>query len=334
MKKGLLILVIIAVFMVSCVRLGSTSQSQKPSGNITDTTGAMAQNPGGMQSLPGAQPGSISGFNQPSLPAGAPVAPAIDHFNLSGQGGNQPSSMGDLQSGGQGGGSGGDLPAIQSGGSTGTMSGFNAPPPAPPSLPAGVPAEKVPYFEKDLTADTTLVTVGDTVFLNWKAVRADNITLTSSSGKTDYMYGGQVGFFVVPDVPGAYIYTITATNNYASVSQKVDVTVLSPGQREIYAKYSRCRTFMVYPQKIKKGEMVTVYWNVLDAQLCYLENNITNSLIGLPDSRDRVNNFGEMRFWPLMDTTFVISHVNGTFPSERSKSTSDYASRDCFVEVR
>jgi len=224
MKKGLIILAIISVLMVSCVRLGSASQSQKPSGNTTDTTGAMAQNPGGMQSLPGVQPGSQSGslpgFNQPSLPPGAPVPPVIGQFNLSGQGGSQPSNMGELPSGGQGGGSGGDLPDIQSGGPTGTMSGIKALPSASPSLPAGVPAELVPYFEKNLTADTTFVTVGDAVFLNWKAARADNITLASNKGKTDYLYGGQVGFFVVPDVPGAYTYTVTAANNYAAVSQK------------------------------------------------------------------------------------------------------------------
>jgi hypothetical protein len=352
MKKKLLLLVIMSVLLVSCVKLGSSAPSGRVPDNATDVTGAMAQNPGGMQSLPGVQPGSsgslpslqgngqsgsLGGFNQPpgspSIPAGVPVPPNMAQFNLSGQGQGQSSGIGELQDGGQGGGSGGDLPVLQGSGPTGTMSGFKAPPDSSSkSMPAGVPVEKLPFFEKDLSADTALVTVNDAVFLNWKVIRADSVTLQSSKGKTYYLDGGKVGFFVVPDLPDIYTYTVTAANSYGSVSQKVDVAAISPGQRPKYEKYSRCRTFMVYPQKIKPGEAVTVYWNVLDAETCYLENNITNSLTGLPDLRDKVNAYGEMQFLPRMDTMFRLSHLNGAFPPSRSGD--NYSSRDCFVEVR
>jgi hypothetical protein len=85
---------------------------------------------------------------------------------------------------------------------------------------------------------------------------------------------------------------------------------------------------MVYPQKIKKGEPVYVYWNVLDAQNVFIENDFTGDLSGAPDMRDIVQSFGVEQYWPYQDTTFQLTHGDGPY------SKSSYGASTCFVEVR
>jgi len=330
MKKKLVILMIIAVLMVSCVRIGSTSQSQKPSGNTTDTTGAMAQNPGGMQSLPGVQPGSsgnlpslqpggqsgsMNGFNQPSLPPGTPVSPAIDQFNLSGQGGSQSSSMGALPASGS---AGAQPPGAADQG-----------PSQQNNAPAGLATLK-PYFEVggDLYADTPMVNVGDSVFLGWRVANADDYTLEQDGKIVLIIPRDRVGTIVVPDVPGINKYTLTAKNAGGSVSQSVEISALSKGQREVFDRSQRCRTFLVYPQKIKKGEPVYVYWNVLDAQNVFIQNDFTGNLSDKPDIRDIVQPYGMEQYWPYQNTDFKLTHGSGPY------SSSTYGTGVCYVDVQ
>jgi hypothetical protein len=255
---------------------------------------------------------------QPSgslLPGGQPVSQPIGQFNLSGQGGSQSSSMGALQS---------------------TGSGDAQPPAAEAQFPwkqdnspAGFAAAK-PYFESggDLYADTNPVEVDDSVFLGWKVANADNFTLDWGGKYVITIAGDRVGTVVIPDVPGVYTYTLTARNAGGSVSQNIELTVLSRGQRQAFDRTHRCRTFMVYPQKIKKGEPVYVYWNVLDAQNVFIENDFTGDLSGAPDMRDIVQSFGVEQYWPYQDTTFQLTHGDGPY------SKSSYGASTCFVEVR
>ena len=75
MKKGLLLLVMISVLLVSCVKLGSAVPAGKAPDKTPEVTG-MAQNPGGLQSLPVGQSGSAplsqsgSTSSQPSSSGG------------------------------------------------------------------------------------------------------------------------------------------------------------------------------------------------------------------------------------------------------------------------
>ncbi len=348
MKKGLLLLVIMSVLLMSCVSIGSAAPAGKAPGKAPDVTGGMAQTPGELQSLPGAQPGSApisqsgSSGRQPSTSgSGMGELQGLQGGNqpsgmgeLQGlQGGNQPSGMGELQAGGQGGGPGGELPVIQSG-STGTMSGFKAPPPASLSMPAGVPVEKLPFFEKNLYADTVLIEVREPVFLGWKVVRADSYSLDLGGGKIVTVPKERTGYFVVPEIPGNYTYTLTATNAYGAVSQKVDVVALSAGQRPAFTRGDRCRTFLVYPQQIKKGQSVFVYWNVLDADYTYLESYLINTLLGKPDPRDQMTSSGTEEFWPPESTTFRLTFLNGAFPDKRNVINDDYWWKEYFVDVR
>jgi len=331
MRLLLIVLLAITLVMGGCVKLGG---SKVPAGSAGDQAGSqsqadsagLAQNPGGMQSLPGAQSGlpslqdgsqsgSIGGFSQPSLPAGVPVSPAIDQFNLSGQGGSQPSGVG-------------ELPPSNSGSASSSGMANLVVPPSNNAPAAG--ADTRPYFDKggDLYADTALVDVGETVFLGWRVVNADNFTLDWGNGNIVIIPKDWVGTIVFPDVPGIYTYTLTAKNASGSVSQNVEVLAVSRGQREKYDKYSRCRTFMVYPQKIKKGEPVYVYWNVLDAQNVFVENDFTSSLSGKPDMRDIVHPAGMEQYWPYQDTLFRLTHGDGPY------SEASYSHSDCFVEVR
>ncbi len=320
MRLLIIAVVAITLIMAGCVKLAG-GQSSGDNANL-------AQNPSDLQALPGAQPGSsgnlpslqpggqsgsLGGFSQPSgsLPAGQPVSPNIGHFNLPGQPGGQPSSMGELPQSGSGNAPSAGAPAQPSG----EMAGF---------------AAQKPYFEQggDLRADTTMVTAGDSVFLLWKAANADEYVIDWGGKTTITIPKGRIGSVVIPDVPGTYTYTVTAKNAAGSVSQSVDVTALSKGQREPFTMFNRCRTFMVYPQKIKKGEPVYVYWNVLDAQNVFIDNNFTGDLAGAPDMRDIVQSFGVEEYWPYQDTTFRVTHGDGPY------STSSYGVSTCFVEVR
>lgn len=329
MKKGLLLLVIVSILLISCVKIGSAVPAGKAPDKAPDNT-SLAQNPG-LQSLPGVQPesqsGSISGFSKPSLPPGTPVSPAIGQFNLSGQGGSQPSGMGELQGGGQGGGSGGDLP--QSGGSTGTMSGFKAPPSNSQPMPASVPVEKLPFFEKELYADTQTVNAGESVFLGWIVANADEYKLEQDGKVIQTIPRDRVGTFVIPNMPGISKYTLTAKNSGHSVSLSVEVTVLSRGQRAAFDMSKRCRTFMVYPKIINKGEPVYVYWNVLDAQNVYIDNNFTGNSSRVPDARDlTTQTYGMEQYWPYENTDFRLTHGSGPY------SSSTYWTNVCYVDVR
>jgi len=325
MRLILVVILAAALIMCGCVKLAGENAGGQSS---MDDTG-LAQSPADLQALPGAQPGSsgnlpslepggpsgnLSGFSQPSgsLPAGQPVSPPpIGQFNLPGQSGGQPSSMGELPQSGEG-----NAP------SAGALA-------QPSNEMAGFIVQK-PYFEQggDLRADTTLVSVGDSVFLLWRAANADEYVIDLGGKTSITVPKGRVGSVVIPDVPGTYTYTVTAKNAAGSVSQSVEVTALSTGQREPFDKYHRCRTFMVYPQKIKKGEPVYVYWNVLDAQNVFIDNDFTGTLAGAPDMRDIGPSFGVQEYWPYEDTTFRCTHGDGPY-SEKA-----YGSSTCFVEVR
>jgi len=347
MKKKLLLLVIMSVLLVSCIRIGSAAPAGKAPGKAPDVTGGMAQTPGELQSLPGAQPGNSGG--QPALQEGGPSAsvplsqsgstssqPSSSGSNMGEvqglQGGNQPSGMGQLQglqAGGQSGGSGGDLPVIQSGGSTGTMSGFKAPPSNSPSMPAGVPVEKLPFFEKELYADSQIVDVGEAVFLGWIVANADEYKLEQDGKVIQTIPRDRVGTFVIPNMPGINKYTLTAKSSGHSVSLSVEVNVLSRGQRAAFDLSKRCRTFMVYPKIINKGEPVYVYWNVLDAQNVYIDNNFTGNSSRVPDARDLMTQtYGVDQYWPYENTDFRLTHGSGPY------SSSAYWTNVCYVDVR
>ena len=331
MKTRLILLVVISLLLVSCVKIVSTAPSDNDPDKAPDVTRGLAQKPEDLQSLPsvqsGSQSGSLSGFSKPSLPPGTPVSPAMGQFNLSGQGGNQSPNMGELQGGSQGGGSGGGLP--QSGGSTGTMSGFKAPPSNSPTLPAGAPVEKLPFFEKELYADTQTVNVGEAVFLGWIAVNAGEYKLEQDGKVVQTVPRDRIGTFVTPGVPGIIKYTLTAKNSGGSVSLSVEVNVLSPGQRAAFDRSKRCRTFMVYPTIINKGEPVYVYWNVLDAQNVFLDNNFTGNSSREPDVRDRMQQtYGVEQYWPYQDTDFRLTHGSGPY------SSSTYWTNACYVDIR
>jgi hypothetical protein len=333
MKKRLILLVVISLLLISCVKIVSTAPSDNDPDKAPDVTGGLAQKPGDLQSLPGMQSGSqsgnMSGFSKPTLPPGTPVSPAIGQFNLSGQGGSQPSGMGELQIGGQSGGSGGNLPVIQSGGSTETMSGFKAPPSNSPSMPASAPVEKLPFFEKELYADTQTVNVGEAVFLGWIAANADEYNLEQDGKVIQTVPRDRVGTFVTPGMPGTTKYTLTAKNSGRSVSLSVEVNVLSRGQRPTFDRSKRCRTFMVYPKIINKGEPVYVYWNVLDAQNVFIDNNFTGNISREPDVRDLMNRtYGMEQYWPYVDTDFRLTHGSGPY------SSSTYWADVCYVDVR
>ena len=317
MKKGLLLIIIMSVMLASCIKIGSATPAGKVPDKAPDVTGGMAQNPGGLQSLPSGQSGS------------APVS-------QSGSSSRQPSSSGSnmgvlqgLQPGGQGGVPGGELPVIQSGGSTGTMSGFKAPPSNSPSMPAGVPVEKLPFFEENLYADTQIVNVGESVFLGWRVANADEYKLEQDGKVVQTIPRDRVGTFVIPNMPGISKYTLTAKNSGHSVSLSVEVNVLSRGQRAAFDRSKRCRTFMVYPKIINKGEPVYVYWNVLDAQNVYIDNNFTGNSSRVPDARDLMTQtYGMEQYWPYQNTDFRLTHGSGPY------SSSTYWTNVCYVDVR
>jgi hypothetical protein len=234
-----------------------------------------------------------------------------------------------LQPGGQAAVPGGELPVIQSGGSTGTMSGFKAPPPASLSMPAGARVEKLPFFEKELYADTQTVNVGEAVFLGWIAVNADEYILEQDGKVVQTVPRDRIGTFVTPGMPGTTKYTLIAKNSGGSVSLSVEVNVLSPGQRAAFDRSKRCRTFMVYPKIINKGEPVYVYWNVLDSQDVLIDNNFTGSASGKPDVRDfMTQTYGVEQYWPYQNTDFRLTHGSGPY------SSSTYWTNVCYVDVR
>jgi len=346
MKKTLLLLVIMSVLLVSCIRIGSPATAGKAPVKAPDVTGGMAQTPGELQSLPFGQPGNSGG--QPALQEGGPSAsaPVSQSGSTSGQpassGSNMgevqglqggPSGMGELQGlqpGGQAAVPGGELPVIQSGGSTGTMSGFKVPPSNSPTLPAGAPVEKLPFFEKELYADTQTVNAGEAVFLGWIVANADEYKLEQDGKVIQTIPRDRVGTFVTPGMPGITTkYTLTAKNSGGSVSLSVEVNVLSPGQRAAFDMSKRCRTFMVYPKIINKGEPVYVYWNVLDAQNVYIDNNFTGNSSREPDERDLMKQtYGVEQYWPYQDTDFRLTHGSGPY------SSSTYWTNVCYVDVR
>lgn len=331
MKKWLLLLVIVSVLLVSCIRVGSAAPAGKAPGKAPDVTGGMAQTPGDMQALPGGQPGNPGEL--PSLPAGQSAsAPISQSGSTSSQPSSSGSSMGELQGlqpEGQAAVPGGELPVIQSGGSTGTMSGFKVPPSDSPTLPAGAPVEKLPFFEKELYADTQTVNVGEAVFLGWIAANADEYMLEQDGKVVQTVPRDRVGTFVTPGMPGTTKYTLTAKNSGGSVSLSVDVNVLSKGQRTAFDRSKRCRTFMVYPTIINKGEPVYVYWNVLDAQNVFLDNNFTGNSSREPDVRDLMQQtYGVEQYWPYQDTDFRLTHGSGPY------SSSTYWTNVCYVDIR
>lgn len=333
MKKVVLLLVILSVLLAGCIKLGSAAPAGNVPGKASDAKGGMAQNPEALQSLPFGQPANPGGLQEGGQSGSAP----LNQFGSTSNAPSSPgSSMGELQGlqeGGVGGGDqGGELPALQGGGKSGTLGGFN-PPPAP-VLPAGVPVEKLPFFEKDLYADTYIAEVGEPVFLGWKLFRADSFSLALDNGAVIPVPGDRTGTFVVNNVPGSYAYVLTAKNAYGSVSQKVQVPALSKDQRPAYVGDPRCRTFAVYPQQIKKGQSVFVYWNVMDAQRIYLENSLMNSMIGSPDPRDEVTASGTEEFWPVENTIFRLTFHDGKFPDTRTSIRPDYGWREVFVDVR
>jgi len=332
MKKMLLLLVIMSVLLVSCIRIGSAAPAGKAPDKAPDVTGGMAQTPGELPSLPFGQPGNPGG--QPALQEGGPSAsvPLSQSGSTSGQPSSSGSSMGELQGlqpGGQGGVPGGELPVIQSGGSTGTMSGFKAPPSNSPSMPAGVPVEKLPFFEKELYADSQIVDAGEAVFLGWMVANADEYKLEQDGKVIQTIPRDRVGTFVIPNMPGISKYTLTAKSSGGAVSLSVEVNVLSRGQRAAFDMSKRCRTFMVYPKIINKGEPVYVYWNVLDAQNVYIDNNFTGNSSRVPDARDLMTQtYGVEQYWPYENTDFRLTHGSGPY------SSSTYWTNVCYVDVR
>lgn len=322
MRTLLVVLIVLAAAAAGCVKSAGTGTVGKgglqASGTGVENVSGFAQLPGGMQSLPSGGP---SGGQQ--------AVPPMAQFNLPAQGGQPPSSagMGQLltpQEGGRGGG-GEPPPPMDLGGKTGAMAGF-----AQPTM--GV----APAFAVTggFTADISVINVNEAAFLSWKLIGADDLSIGPVNGKTYHFPGSKTGYLFVPTVPGMHKITLTASNKYGSASQSLEINALSAGQRPAYDKNARLLTFVLYPQKIKKGEPVTVCWNVLDASKVYLENTLTNSLTGVPDPRDLVNPYGERQFWPPMDTTFRLTHLNGQFPPTRTSFQYDYHYRDIFVEVR
>ena len=85
---------------------------------------------------------------------------------------------------------------------------------------------------------------------------------------------------------------------------------------------------MVYPQKIRKGEPVYVYWNVLDAQDVFIENDFTGNLSAKPDTRDIVQPYGLEQYWPYQNTDFRLTHGSGPY------SSSTYGTNVCYVDVQ
>jgi len=333
MKKVLLFLVMMSVLLVSCVKIGD-SQGKAGIQSPSDNRG-LAQTPDEMQSLPGGQsvgpgslpslqgggqPGSMGGFGQPSgsinMPAGQPVPPAIGQFNLSGQGGNQPPVLG-------------VLPPSSSG--SAPSSGMASLVPSQSGSASSGGAGTGPYFEAggDLYADTPTVNAGEAVFLGWRVANADEYTLERDGKLVLTIPRDRPGTFVVPDMPGVSKYTLTAKNSSGSISQSVEVNVLSKGQRPAFDRSLRCRTFMVYPKIVKKGEPVYVFWNVLDAQDVLIDNNFTGSISGKPDVRDFMKQtYGMEQYWPYQNTDFRLTHGSGPY------SSSTYGTCVCYVDVQ
>lgn len=353
MRRLLIVLIVICLLSTACIKLGSKAQTGK-SGEQTVTqsqpgTSGLAQTPGGLPSLEtGGKSGSIGGINQPSAPVigqsgSAPLSQSgstsrqpstaggnMAQFNLPPAGSSQLGALPQEQSGGYGGGEGGSLPTFQSGPKTGSLNGFNPPP--SPTLPAGVPATW-PIIDK-FYADSPKINVGEAVFVRWDVKNADSYLLDKGDGKPISISKDRTGYFVAPSVPEAYTCILTAKNKDGSITAKTDFMVLSAGQRPTYDKFSRCRTFLIYPQQIKKGEPVFVYWNVLDATDIYMENYLINSLMGKPDPADKETSYGTHQFWPPESTTFRLTHLNGPFPDRRNATNYDYHWQEFFVDVR
>jgi hypothetical protein len=85
---------------------------------------------------------------------------------------------------------------------------------------------------------------------------------------------------------------------------------------------------MVYPQKFRKGEPVYVYWNVLDAQNVFIQNDFTGNLSDKPDIRDIVQPYGMEQYWPYQNTDFKLTHGSGSY------SSSTYGTNVCYVDVQ
>jgi hypothetical protein len=333
MKKGLILLVVMSLLLISCVRIGSAAPAGKAPGKVPDVTGGMAQTPGELQSLPGAQPGSAP-ISQSGSSGRQPSASGSGMGELQGlQGGNQPSGMGELQ-GLQGGqpGSSGSLPVIQGSGQSGSLGGFIQPS-GPGNLPAGVPVSPNMAGFKDgseasqqdntgskpwktypdsvaFVTDKSAINPGEAALLWCQVEGAASITITDSEGRKFDVPVRKRGLFVVPTKTTTY--TMVASNSAGSITESVTVIVTFEDIGEYYdgKLRSELTTFWFSRSTIKRGESTWLFWNTRNAEDVF----IWDQLIGTDyqkertDERFRARSWGEREIYPPQNVSFYVTY--------------------------
>jgi len=355
-KRLLIVLAVITLLSTSCIKLGSKAQTgntgEKAATQSQQGASGLAQNPGELPSLQsGGKSGSIGGINPPSSPViGQPGSAPLSQ---SGSTSNQPPSssinMGELQ-GLQGGGQAGALPPSKG---SGQMDVFNISGQSggqSPGIGALTNMESLkkapPVFESNsgygFSSDYVKITQGQAVILKWQVYGADRLEITVEGGsvKSDIGSGqylavpsGRIAAVVVPDSVGVYKFTMTATNSYGSSSANWDIMVYSPGQKDRYALYDRTRLFIVYPEKVKKGEPVFVYWNVVDADHIYLQARLAGEDAQEPNESIRVSSHGAEIFYPPLDTEFRLWFGIGGFRNSSNQTNPDYCTVYRYVVI-
>ena len=341
--KAVLAAVIVAAFLISgCVAFkwpgakqsqASPAASSSSSQKQPDTSAGIQ--PSQQATFSGIQPNQPGGFSaiQPNQPGSLP--------------GNQSSSgMGALP-GSQSGSGMGALPGSQSGSAVGALPG-NQSSSGMVSLKDQQSGQgtinKAPAFGTGqwdyLNCDSYRIDVGQAVVLSWRVSNADTLTLDVGGAVviTDLGKGpivtvpkGRVAAVVVPDITGKYKFKLTAANSYGTATRSCELDVLSSGQSSSSVGSDRVSTFMVYPEKIKKGEIVHVYWNVTNADHVYLEDDITGTKSLKPDEQARVSAYGVRYYYPFQDTTFILKFGNGQYMPDSKYQ--EYGKREIIVDV-
>ena len=333
MKKWLFLMVIMSVLLVSCIRIGSAAPAGRVPDKVPDVTGGMAQNPGELQSLPGAQPGNPEGL--PSLPAGQSASAPISQFgSTSSQPSSSGSSMGELQ-GLQGRGQSGGLPALQGGGQSGSLPGLTQPS-SPSSLPAGVPVSpnmaglkggsqasqqdntgSKPWLTYGngpaLVADKGTINPGEAVLLQCLVEGATSVTVTDSEGRKFDVPVNKRGLFVVP--MRTTTYTMVASNSRGSLNESVTVFVTFEPIAKTYAEgkvQAELTTLAFSRSSIRRGESTWLFWNTRNAEDVFIWDQLlgTDYEKERTDERFRVQTWGEREIYPPQKVNFYVNYGN------------------------
>ncbi len=119
---------------------------------------------------------------------------------------------------------------------------------------------------------------GEQTTATWSVANADRIVLINSSNQVVKNFTTENSYTFTPEKTGLYVIRAYGKNNtQVSCAATIVVNTVVTSVGTTSAELAQCNSFKLSPAAAKKGDAVTLSWDVTNASKVYLSNTLTGS---------------------------------------------------------